>query len=131
MPRLLVKRARGRKRWRARWRRCWARARCAQGACEQPRRRARSPDRALALQRGHCLPMSAGCQTTVNFREAIPLRGPHGVCGGMGVKKVGAAHQPSRTVAHILPPGSEATCSVNMCNESMGHARCHRGSEVL
>eukprot|EP00966_Prymnesium_polylepis_P136058 3143956-Prymnesium_polylepis.1 len=31
---------------------------------------------------------------------------------------------------HFVPPGSEATHAVNIV-QSMGHARCRRGSEVL
>eukprot|EP00966_Prymnesium_polylepis_P042503 987503-Prymnesium_polylepis.1 len=35
--------------------------------------------------------------------------GQQGACGGVNVKKLGAAHQSFRVVAHFVPPGSEAT----------------------
>eukprot|EP00966_Prymnesium_polylepis_P106022 2455264-Prymnesium_polylepis.1 len=46
--------------------------------------------------------------------RAIALRGLRGVCGGVNVKTVGCCKR-FRAVAHILPPGSEATRAVNMC----------------
>eukprot|EP00966_Prymnesium_polylepis_P158454 3662935-Prymnesium_polylepis.1 len=46
--------------------------------------------------------------------SASAAPGP-GACKGVTVKKLGAAHQLFRAVAHSLPPGSEATRAVNMC----------------
>ena len=58
-------------------------------------------------------------------RVAIALRGPRGVCGGVNVKKVGCC-------THILPPGSEATCAVNMCKAwvTFAAAAAQRSFEV-
>ena len=50
---------------------------------------------------------------------------------GLRVCEREKTHKLFRAVAHFVPPGSEATRAVNMCIESMGHARCRRGSEVL